>query len=71
VPSGQGYQASDLPIACQTLEKEPKCNIFGIVLVVENPMVVACLNSLNQKSEFRSEKYWVAKANENIARGKT
>jgi hypothetical protein len=34
-------------------------------------MVVACLDSLNQKSELISEKYWVAKANENIARGKT
>jgi hypothetical protein len=32
-------------------------------------MVVACLDSLNQKSEFRSEKPWVAKAKKNIARG--
>jgi hypothetical protein len=39
--------------------------------MVENPTVAACSDSLNRKSELISEKYWVAKAKKNIARGKT
>jgi hypothetical protein len=39
-----------------------------MMLVVGNPLVVACLDSLNQKPELRSEQYWVAKAKKNIAR---
>jgi hypothetical protein len=50
---------------------KPKCNIFSIILMVGNPTVAACLDSLNRKSELISEKYWVAKAKKNIARGKT
>jgi hypothetical protein len=44
--------------------------ISAIIPVVGNPMVVACLDSLNQKPVFKTEKYWVAKAKKNIARGK-
>jgi hypothetical protein len=51
-------------------EETSKNAVFSaMLLVVENPLVAACLDSLNQKSELRSEQYWVAKAKKNIARG--
>jgi hypothetical protein len=51
-------------------EKTSKeCKIFAMMTLVGNPTVAASSDSLNRKPEFRSGKYWVAKAKKNIARG--
>jgi hypothetical protein len=56
-------------IAINSYQKAAGLFFHAMILLVENPLVVACSDSLNQKSELISEKHWVAKANRNIARG--
>jgi hypothetical protein len=51
------------------LKPRASSTAFGIILMVGNPLVVACSDSLNQKVGLRTAKYWVAKAKKNIARG--